>query len=247
MSDKTWNVNHIPAQTGKTIIITGATSGIGFEAALALAAAGAEVVIASRNPAKGAAILSKIRQICPDARVNFMILDTSSQASVRSFCDSWLSSHKKIDTLILNAGISNVPSREETVDGFERQLATNYLGHFAMTARLLPSMNGSADARIILVSSLAHKRTHLHFDDLQLKRHYTPMLAYNQSKLAVLTFALELSRRLKHQGPPVKVIPVHPGVAATDITRGGDRMNPVIQRLAKALFGKLLGITFLSD
>lgn len=147
MSDKTWNVNHIPAQTGKTIIITGATSGIGFEAALALAAAGAEVVIASRNPSKGAAILSKIRQICPDARVNFMILDTSSQISVRSFCDSWLSSHKKIDTLILNAGISNVPSREETVDGFERQLATNYLGHFAMTARLLPSMNGSAGAR----------------------------------------------------------------------------------------------------
>lgn len=196
MSDKIWNVDTIPSQSGKTIIITGATSGIGYEAALALAKADATVVLASRNEAKGNMTLEKIRAMCPSAKVSFMRLDTSSQTSVKNFCNEWRKTGKAIDCLILNAGISNVPTREETIDGFERQLATNYLGHFTMTALLLPYMNRNADARIIPVSSLAHKRTHLRFDDLQLKSHYNPMTAYNHSKLTVLTFALELSRRL---------------------------------------------------
>lgn len=237
MSDKKWSAYDIPCQAGKTVIITGATSGIGYEAALALAKTDATVVLASRNEEKGNRILEKIRQIYPSADVSFMCLDTSSQASVKKFCDEWLKTGRKIDTLILNAGISNVPKREETADGFERQFATNYLGHFTMTALLLPCMNSSLDARIIPVSSLAHKRTHLRFDDLQLKKHYNPMTAYNHSKLAVLTFALELSRRLQEQGSTIKVLPVHPGVAATDITRGGDRANPIVRKAAKIMFG----------
>lgn len=235
MSNKVWDIGTIPSQKGKTVIVTGATSGIGYETALALAKADATVVLASRNEAKGNMTLEKIRQIYPSATVCFMHLDTSSQSSVKTFCNEWLNTGRKIDTLILNAGISNVPKREETKDGFERQLATNYLGHFTMTALLLPCMN--SDARIIPVSSLAHKRTHLRFDDLQLKQHYNPMTAYNHSKLAVLTFALELSRRLQEQNSAIKVLPVHPGVAATDITRGGDRANPVIRKVAKTMFG----------
>ena len=164
-----------------------------------------------------------------------MCLDTGSQASVHSFCDAWWKTGKKIDCLILNAGISNVPKREETEDGFERQFATNYLCHFTLTVLLLPYMNNAAC--IIPVASLSHKRTLFHFEDLQLKQCYNPMTAYSQSKLAVLTFALELSRRIANNGLVIKVIPVHPGVAATDITRGGDRANPVIRRVAKTMFG----------
>lgn len=225
----------IPSQAGKVIIVTGATSGIGYETALALAKADATVVLASRNESKGNMTLDNIQQAYPSAKVSFMCLDTGSQASVRSFYEAWQKTERKIDCLILNAGISNVPKREETVDGFERQLATNYLGHFTMTALLLPYMNSGS--RIIPVASLSHKRTHLHFDDLQLKQHYNPMTAYSQSKLAVLTFALELSRKLADHDSDIKVIPVHPGVAATDITRGGDRANPVIRRVAKTMFG----------
>lgn len=237
MNNEVWNANVLPSQKGKTIIITGATSGIGYEAALALAKADATVVIASRNESKGKMIIEKIQQIYPSATVSFMCLDTGSQASVKSFCDTWIKTGKKIDCLILNAGISNVPTREETVDGFERQIATNYFGHFTMTALLLPCMNSDADARIIPVSSLAHKRTHLHFDDLLLKKKYNPMTAYNHSKLAVLTFALELSRRISESNINIKVVPVHPGVAVTGITRGGDRANPIIQKVAKTMFG----------
>lgn len=230
-----WNVNQLPSQAGKIIIVTGATSGIGYEAALALAKADAAVVLASRNEPKGNLTVDKIKQMYPSAQVSFMRLDTASQASVRDFCADWLKTGRKIDTLILNAGISNVPTREETIDGFERQLATNYLGHFTMANLLLPCMN--SNARIIPVASLAHKRTHLHFEDLQLKQHYNPMTAYNHSKLAVLTFALELSRRLQDCGSNIKVVPVHPGVAATGITRGGDRANPIIRKVAKTMFG----------
>lgn len=230
-----WNANQLPSQAGKTIIVTGATSGIGYEAALALAKAEATVVLASRNEAKGNLTVEKIKEIYPAAKVSFMCLDTASQASVRDFCDTWMKTGQKIDTLILNAGISNVPTREETVDGFERQLATNYLGHFTMTNLLLPCMKG--DGRIVPVSSLAHKRTHLRFDDLQLEKRYNPMTAYNHSKLAVLTFALELSRRLQEDGSSIKVVPVHPGVAATGITRGGDRANPFVRNIAKTMFG----------
>ncbi len=237
MSENLWNVDNLPSQKGKTVIVTGGTSGIGYETALALSKADADVVIASRNAEKGKEIIRKIKDIYSDAKVSFMTLDTSSQVSVKEFCNKWIGTGKKIDTLILNAGISNVPKREETVDGFERQLATNYLGHFTMTSLLLPYMNTDADARIILVSSLAHKRTQLRFDDLQLKKSYNPMTAYNHSKLAVITFALELSRRLQEEGSSIKVLPVHPGVAATDITRGGDRANPIVRKLAKRMFG----------
>ncbi|MBQ8962136.1 MAG: SDR family NAD(P)-dependent oxidoreductase [Ruminococcus sp.] len=232
-----WNPEHLPSQKGKSIIITGGTSGIGYESALALCSCGADVTIAARNPEKGNAVIGKIISAYPDSQIQFMELDTSDQNSVHCFSEKWLTDNKRIDTLILNAGISNVPNREITSDGFERQLATNYLGHFALTAMLFPAMQDSSDARIIATSSLAHKRTTLNLDDLQLKESYTPMKGYAQSKLAVLTFILELARRLKDSGCDIKAIPIHPGVAATDITRGGDKASPIRHRFAKTMFG----------
>lgn len=239
MENRTIN---IPSQSGKTAIVTGATSGLGYETALALAKADAQVILAARNEEKAGNTISHILKEYPQAKLRFMQIDTSSLSSVRSFAEQWRSENKKIDMLILNAGISNVPAREVTADGFERQLATNYLGHFALTGLLLPYVKQEKDSRIVLVSSLSHKRTQLHFDDLQLEKAYNPMVAYSQSKLAVLTFAFELAERMKESGSPISVIPAHPGVAATGITRGGDRVKPIIQKITKRMFG-LVGQT----
>lgn len=232
-----WDPAVLPSQSGRMILITGATSGLGYAAVRALSKAGAEVVLAARNEAKGQRTVEELRQTVPGANVRFMDLDTSSLTSVKAFCGDWAASGGEIDCLILNAGISNVPRREVSADGFERQLATNYLGHFAMTGLLLPYMRRSPDTRIVVQASLSHKRTQLHFDDLQLENSYSPMVAYSQSKLAMLTFAFELSRRLQATGSEIRAIPVHPGVAATEITRGGDRANPIVRRFAKTMFG----------
>jgi NAD(P)-dependent dehydrogenase (short-subunit alcohol dehydrogenase family) len=141
-----------------------------------------------------------------------------------------------IDILLLNAGISAVPQREETEEGFERQLATNYLGHFALTGLLLPNVSREASSCIVPVASIAHRRTRLHLDDLQLKKSYRPMNTYGQSKLAMLMFGLELDRRLKAAGSLVRSVPAHPGVASTDITRRGDLAGPIQRFLRQALF-----------
>ena len=232
-----WNPACLPLQKGKNIIITGGTSGIGYESALALSGCGANITIAARNSEKGNIVIEKIRTQYPDSTVRFLELDTSSLDSVRHFAKAWIADGKKLDTLILNAGISNVPDREVTVDGYERQFATNYLGHFALAALLFPATKDATDARIIATSSLAHKRTSLDLDNLQLTERYSPMKGYAQSKLAVITFMLELARRLKDSGSKIKAIPVHPGVASTDITRGGDKASPLLHYFAKFMFG----------
>ena len=232
-----WDPAALPSQSGRTILITGSTSGLGYAAARALSKAGAKMVLAARNEEKGQRAVEELLQTVPGANVRFMDLDTSSLDSVKAFCGDWAASGGEIDCLILNAGISNVPRREVSADGFERQLATNYLGHFAMTGLLLPYMRRAPDTRIVIQASLSHKRTQLHFDDLQLENSYSPMVAYSQSKLAMLTFAFELSRRLQDTGSEIRAIPVHPGVAATEITRGGDRANPIVRRFAKTMFG----------
>lgn len=228
---------NIPSQKGRIAIVTGATSGLGYETALALAKADAQVILAARNEEKANNTISHILKEYPQAKLKFMHIDTSSLSSVRSFAEQWYKENKRIDMLILNAGISNVPAREVTADGFERQFATNYLGHFALTGLLLPYMKEEKGSRIVFVSSLSHKRTQLRFDDLQLEKAYSPMIAYSQSKLAVLTFAFQLAARLKENGSPVSVIPAHPGVASTGITRGGDRVKPIIQKITKRMFG----------
>ncbi|MEL6062217.1 MULTISPECIES: oxidoreductase [unclassified Methylobacterium] len=240
MPETRWTTIAMPSQAGRLAIVTGATSGIGYEAALALAGAGAEVVLAARNAAKAERALASIRHRHPNARLAVDLLDTARLASVQAFGDRWRAEGRPVDILLLNAGIASVPRREETEDGFERQLGTNYLGHFALTGLLLPFVARRPTSRIVPVASLAHRPGRIHFDDLQLRQSYGPQKAYRQSKLAMLMFGLELDRRLRAAGVPIRSIPVHPGAARTDVFRRGDRAGP-IQRLAGHAIFSVIG------
>lgn len=239
MSQTRWTIADMPSQAGRTAIVTGATSGIGYEAARAMAKAGAHVVLAGRNAAKAERAMASIRQSYLSAQVEFRELDTANLASVRAFATRWQVDARPIDLLLLNAGIASVPQREESPDGFERQLAANYLGHFALTGLLLDWLVPRGTSRIVEVASLAHRSAKIDFDDLQLRRSYTGQRAYGQSKLAMLMFGLELDRRLKAARSPVRSIPVHPGMAVTDIFRRGDRAGPVQRFAGHAIFSVL--------
>ncbi|KAA0125376.1 SDR family NAD(P)-dependent oxidoreductase [Methylobacterium sp. P1-11] len=233
-------IRDMPSQTGRRAIVTGATSGLGFEAALTLAGAGAAVILAARDVEKAQRAMASIRRRHPGARLDFRHLDIGSLASVRAFGAACRMDQRPVDILLLNAGIAAVPKREETVDGFERQLGTNYLGHFALTGLLLPLIPAQATSRIVPVASLAHRRGRIHFDDLQLQQGYGPQKAYRQPKLAMLMFGLELDRRLKAAGSPIRAVSAHPGAARTDVFRRGDRAGPV-QRLAGHLIFTVIG------
>ena len=240
MSQTRWTTRDIPSQAGRLALVTGATSGLGYEAALALAGAGAAVILAARDAAKAERAMASIRTRHRDARLAFEPLDTARLASVRAFGDRWRTGGRPIDILLLNAGIAAVPGREETEDGFERQFGTNYLGHFALTGLLLPFLRREAASRIVPVASLAHRQGRIQFDDPQFRHAYGPQRAYRQSKLAMLMFGLELDRRLKAAGSPIRAIPAHPGAARTDVFRRGDRAGPV-QRLAGHVIFSVIG------
>jgi len=152
-----WTTANIPPQTGRLAVVTGATSGIGYEAALALARAGAQVVLAARNEEKAQRAMASIRRAHPSARLEFHPLDTARLASVREFGTRWQNEGQQLDILLLNAGIAAVPKREETEDGFERQFATNYLGHAALTWLLMPALRAGKSARVLTVSSIAQR------------------------------------------------------------------------------------------
>ena len=191
-----WSTEQIPDQHGRTAIVTGANSGLGLVSARELARHGASVVLACRNTAKGESALREIEAAVPDARVEVSELDLGSLESVRSFAERYRSTHDGLDLLINNAGLM-APPRGETADGFELQLGTNHLGHFALTGRLIGAMEGRADARVVCLSSIAHRTGRIKFDDLQSERRYSRWRAYGQSKLADLMSALELDRRLR--------------------------------------------------
>ena len=220
-----WTVKDIPPQTGRIAVITGANSGIGYEAAKALAAAGAKVIIASRNGARANEALAKIRAATADADVTFEALDLSSLDSVARTADRIAAAVPHIDLLINNAGIMAIPDRHETEDGFEMQMGANYIGHFAWTMRLLPKVSAAANPRVVTVSSLAHRSGQIHFDDLQWRRRYRPWAAYCQSKLATLLFSLELDRVARAEGWALKSIAAHPGYAVTGLQTTGPRMG----------------------
>ncbi len=213
-----WTTRDIPSQQGKIAVVTGGTGGLGYQIALALARAGAETIVAGRNPAKGAAALAAIRKRAPGAAVAFELLDLASLASVAAFAARI---ERPLDLLVNNAGIMAVPERRVTQDGFELQLGTNYLGHFALTGRLLPRLRAAAQARVVSLSSLAHMRGRIDFADLQGARRYRPWPAYSQSKLAMLLFAGELQRRSDGAGWDVTSLAAHPGWARTDIFTNG--------------------------
>ena len=215
MSDK-WTVDQIPDQSGRVALVTGANSGLGLIAARELARAGARVVLACRNTDKGATALREITDDVPSAEAELAALDLSSLDSIRSFAQGFSKAHDGLDLLINNAGVM-APPRRTTEDGFELQFGTNHLGHFALTGLLLGALEGRSGARVVTVSSTAHRMGRINFDDLHGERRYRRWRAYGQSKLANLIFALELDRRLRGAGSTISSLAAHPGYAATNL------------------------------
>ena len=220
----------IPDQTGKLAIVTGANSGTGFETARALAARGAEVILATRSADRAEAAIGAIRRAQPQARLRFEPLDLASQASVAAFADRLLAEGRPIDILINNAGVMALPQRTVTADGFETQLATNYLGHFALTARLLPLLRRGR-ARVVQLSSIVHRHGRIQLDDLQFEAAYKPWPAYAQSKLAMLMFGLELDRRNRANGWGLTSVAAHPGYARTGLIASGPMSRSAVARM----------------
>lgn len=211
-----WTADDIPSQTGRLAIVTG-TGGIGYQAALALAHAGAEVILAGRDPAKGKASVDTIREAVPGATLRFEVLDLASLASVAAFGERMTTDLHRLDLLINNAGVMTPPTRRMTDDGFELQFGTNHLGHFSLTAHLLPLLRRGTDVRVIALSSIAARGGQIKLDDLQAERSYRPMSVYSQSKLACLMFAIELQRRSAMNNWGISSIAAHPGVSRTDL------------------------------
>lgn len=215
-----WSAADIPSQHGRTAVVTG-TGGLGFESALALARAGAIVILAGRNASKAGSAVDEIRRRVPGAQVVFETLDLASLDSIRVFATRLRNQQRSLELLINNAGVMTPPRRMQTSDGFELQFGTNYLGHFALTAQLLPLLREADQARVVSVSSIAARDGVIDFDNLQSQRAYKPMVAYNQSKLACLMFALELQRRSRAGGWGVDSIGAHPGISRTDLLPNG--------------------------
>jgi NAD(P)-dependent dehydrogenase (short-subunit alcohol dehydrogenase family) len=237
----------VPDQTGRRILITGANSGIGYPAARELARAGAHVVLAARDRARGEAAIARLKSEVPNARLDLGLLDLASLASVRDFAARELDRGLPLDVLIDNAGVLGPPKRLETIDGFELQFGTNVLGHFALTGLLMPAIELAITKstarlpqapRVVILASIAHKRGAIHFDDLQAARSYKPMASYQQSKLADLMLAFELDRRLKSKGLPILSVAAHPGVANTNIFHKGDFSS--IEKAVRRLIGHVV-------
>jgi NAD(P)-dependent dehydrogenase (short-subunit alcohol dehydrogenase family) len=212
-----WTEADLLDLAGRRVVVTGANSGLGFETARALAQHGAEVTLAVRSVAKGEDAAERIRSVAPSAALAVAELDLADLASVRAFVKRWTEDHPDgLHLLVNNAGVMAIP-RRETADGFEMQLGTNHLGHFALTGLLLDSLAAVPGARVVTVSSAAHRFGRMDFGDLMGVRRYNAWLAYGQSKLANLLFTSELQRRLERAGLPVTALAAHPGYAATNL------------------------------
>ena len=229
MAAQAWTTAQIPALQGKTVLITGANSGIGYQAALELARHGAHVLLACRSQQKGEQALARLLSEAPGSSAELVLLDVSLLADVRRFVAEFLTRQRPLDILINNAGIMALNPRQVTSEGFERQFATNHLGHFALTGLLLPAIMAAPAPRVVTVASLAHRGGKIHFDDLQMERSYSPWGAYNQSKLANILFARELARRAV--GSHLLSLPVHPGVSQTSIVDNGPGANDLKTRV----------------
>jgi NAD(P)-dependent dehydrogenase (short-subunit alcohol dehydrogenase family) len=238
-----WTAQNIPSQQGRRVLITGANSGIGWEAALELARRGAEIILPARTEAKADDAIARIRAQVPNASLIPEILDLADLKSVHAFAQrvAEMFPGQSLDLLINNAGVMAVPTRELTVDGYERQFATNYLGPFALTALLFWSIKPQPGSRVVTVSSGVSNQGKIEFDNLQSERRYTPMWqAYAQSKLADLVFQQELQRRLTALGSPILSTGAHPGYAVTNlqVTGPGDNI-PFIMRLGTMILKPL--------
>lgn len=221
---KQWTLADMPDLNGKTAIVTGANSGLGFETSKALAGAGADVIMACRNQDKAQTAADTIRAFHPNAAVETMALDLADLGSVRSFAQAANKRCPHLHWLINNAGVMALPERR-TSEGFEMQFGTNHLGHFALTGLLFERLKATSGARVVTESSLAHRFGKLRFDDLQWQRGYKRWPAYGQSKLANLMFALELDRRIQAQNLNMLSLAAHPGFASTHLQLAGPEME----------------------
>ena len=216
-----WSLSDAPRLGGQVAIVTGATGGLGWEVALGLAQQGATTVLAGRNPVKGADALTRLMARVPGATARFELLDLASLDSVAMFAARMAEANSAVSVLVNNAGVMSPPTRRVTADGFELQFGTNYLGHFALTARLLPQLLAAGTARVVSVASLAHRMARIDFQDPQGAQRYRARTSYGQSKLAMLMFALELQRRARAAGWALTSVAAHPGLAVTDIITNG--------------------------
>lgn len=223
-STKAWTADDLSDLSGKRIVVTGGNSGIGFQAAREFARKGASVVLARRSIEKAQAAAAQITAALPHAVVEAMELDLASLESVRNFARSFCTKHRNLHVLCNNAGVMALPHRR-TADGFEMQFGTNHLGHFALTGLLLDRLFRTEGARVVTVSSSAHRMGRIIFDDLQGERFYSEWLAYGQSKLANLLFTFELQRRVERAGLSLMSVACHPGYAATNLQAAGPRMR----------------------
>jgi NAD(P)-dependent dehydrogenase (short-subunit alcohol dehydrogenase family) len=229
-----WTLADMPPQTGRRAVITG-TGGLGYETALALAGAGAIVVLAGRSETKGRGSVVRILNKHPQASIVFETLDLGNLASIAAFAGQMEARREPIDLLVNNAGVMAPPKRETTTNGFELQFGTNHLGHFALTGRLLPMLRAGKSPRVTTISSGAHHTGKIDFDDLQWTRRYSPWLAYSRSKLANLLFAFELQRRSDQAGWGLMSNAAHPGYARTDLIANGPGLDSLSSRVGSLL------------
>lgn len=228
----TWTAEHMPCQSGKLAVVTGASGGLGLETAHVLAAKGAEVVVAARDRGKGEAAVGQI-----GGGARFEGLDLADLGSIKALADRLIAQGRPIDLLVNNAGLAAPPKRRTTRDGFELQFGTNFLGHFALTSRLLPLLRRAASPRVITVASIVERSARLQFDDLMSERRYSPTRSYGQSKLANLLFAREFQRRSDAHGWGVLSVAAHPGIAMTELTKSRPdqpvlRMNALVDAIS---------------
>jgi NAD(P)-dependent dehydrogenase (short-subunit alcohol dehydrogenase family) len=215
-----WTIDRIADQTGRTFIVTGANSGLGFETTRQLAAHGSRVVLAARSEPKGLDAVARIKAAQSDAAVEFRVLDLADLDSVRTFAAAIISDGIAVDVLINNAGVM-YPPRRLTPQGFESQFATNHLGHFALSGLLFGTIRRGRDARVVTVSSPEHRGGSIHFGDLTGERSYSPRAFYQQSKFANVLFGLELDRRVRAAGIGVRSVLAHPRYSDTNLQSSG--------------------------
>ncbi len=236
-----WTEKDVPDLRGKTIVVTGGNSGLGFESAKVLASKGAEVVLACRSTRRGEDAKQEILTAFPEVELRVMNLDLQDLSSVEAFANEFSERYNRLDVLLNNAGIMNTPYRL-TQDGFESQMGTNHLGHFALTGRLLGMLERTPKSRVVTVSSSGHRVGRMRFDNLLFRdgRGYTPLQAYGRSKLANLLFAYELQRRLERHRVDCISVAAHPGASQTNLGRHIEDglfmrlLNPVLKRVVQS-------------